>query len=334
MSQTGFFDFQNRLSSLEQTGDPLERLNRLIPWETFRPVLAILREKDRKSSAGRKPFDTLLMFKMLVLQRLYNLSDHQVEFQSKDRLSFMRFLQVGLEDTIPDEKTLWTFREELSKLGLELELFERFDKYLEYKGVKAKQGTMVDATIIEVPKQRNSREENAEIKAGKIPDALSENENILRQKDLDARWTKKHGRSFYGYKDHVVVDSGSKLVLGYTVTPASVHDSQELPALMKKVKRGQSVYGDSAYADEKKELEYERQGKYCLFVMRGRKEWKEWNQMVSGVRARVEHVFGTMEKAMGGKFLRAIGLRRNRAAIGLMNLVYNMKRYAGVLCPA
>lgn len=333
MPQTGLFDFHNRLSSLEQTGDPLERLNRLIPWETFRPILAKLREKDRKSPAGRRPFDALLMFKMLVLQRLYNLSDHQVEFQSKDRLSFMRFLGVGLENTIPDEKTLWTFREELSGQGLERELFNRFDQYLENKGMKAKQGTIVDASIIEVPKQRNSREENADIKAGKVPDSLSGNENVLQQKDLDARWTKKHGKCFYGYKDHVVIDSGSKLILGYTVTPASVHDSQELPALMEKVRRGQSVYGDNAYVDEKREQEYERKGKYCLFVMRGRKEWKDWNRTISRIRARVEHVFGTMEKAMGGKFLRAIGLRRNATGIGLMNLVYNMKRYAGALCP-
>ena len=244
----------------------------------------------------------------------------------------MRFLGLGIEDKVPDEKTLWAFREELSTLGLERELMNHFNRFLNRRGIKAREGHIVDATFVEVPRQRNTVEENQEIKEGKVPDAFSGNPHVLRQKDTDARWTKKRARVFYGYKNHVVVDAKTKLVTGYEVTPAQVHDSQKLEELLKTVPRGSTVYGDSAYADEKKEMEFERRGIYCLFSQRDNREWKDWNKRISRIRCRVEHVFGWMEKSMGGKWLRAIGLRRNRTGIGMMNLVYNMKRYAQVLC--
>ena len=128
----GFFDKDFRLEELERCGDPLTKLNELIPWEEFRPELERVRERaeERKSPAGRKPFDVVLMFKIMILQSLYNLSDAAVEFQVKDRLSFMRFLGLSLADRVPDEKTVWLFREQLGKLGLESKLFEQFDGYL------------------------------------------------------------------------------------------------------------------------------------------------------------------------------------------------------------
>lgn len=129
MKLPGLFDRQDRLDSISKVGDPLERLSQAVVWEEFRPILAKLREKERKSPAGRKPFDELLMFKLLVLQRLYNLSDHQVEFQVKNRLSFQRFLGLGLEDGIPDEKKVWAFREQLSKACIERTLFSQFERF-------------------------------------------------------------------------------------------------------------------------------------------------------------------------------------------------------------
>jgi IS5 family transposase len=330
MKLPGLFDRQNRLESLSRTGDPLEKLLQAIPWEDFRPTLAKLTEKDRKSPAGRKPFDLLLMFKLLILQRLYNLSDHQVEFQVKDRLSFQRFLGLHLEDSIPDEKTVWAFREKLSEAGLEKALFSQFEKILQKRGLKTKEGSIVDATLVEVPIRRDSPEDNAKIKEGKVPDSISENPNIACQKDLDARWTKKHGKSYFGYKNHVRVDVETKLIREWDVTPAHVHDSQVFEAVMRDVKRRHTVYADNAYADEKKEerLEKER-GIYCLTCQRGA-DWKAWNTMVARTRSRVEHVFGWITKAMGGKGQRAIGIRRNRTGIGLTNLVYNMSRYSRV----
>lgn len=330
MNLPGLFDRQDRLDSISKVGDPLERLSQAVAWQEFRPLLAKLREKERKSPAGRKPFDELLMFKLLVLQRLYNLSDHQVEFQVKDRLSFQRFLGLGLEDGIPDEKTVWAFREQLSKAGIERALFSQFERFLQRRGLKTKEGSIVDATLVEVPIRRDSKEDNDAIKAGEVPPSISENPNVACQKDLDARWTKKHGKSYFGYKNHIRVDAASKLIREWEVTPAHVHDSQVFEEVLKAVKQRHSVYADNAYANEKKEEQLDKErGIYCLTCQRGA-DWKWWNTIVARTRSRVEHVFGWITKAMGGKEQRAIGLRRNTTGIALTNLVYNMSRYSRV----
>ena len=140
-----------------------------MPWEMFRAdieAVVLTPDEAKKSKAGRKPIDALVLFRMLVLQSLYNLSDEQIEYQVRDRLSFTRFLGLGIEDSIPDGTTLWLFREKLAKAGLIDKLFERFGQHLEAKGYIARGGQMVDATIVPVPRQRNSRDENEQVKAG------------------------------------------------------------------------------------------------------------------------------------------------------------------------
>ena len=172
MGQFGFFDADKRLAAISAKGDPLEMIDRVVPFESFRAEIeaAVLTPVDeKKSSAGRKPIDVIVMFRMLVLQSLYNLSDEQVEYQVRDRMSFTRFLRLGIEDGIPDGTTLWLFRERLAKARLIERLFERFGQHLEAKGYIARGGQMVDATIVPVPNQRNSREENEAVKAGKTP---------------------------------------------------------------------------------------------------------------------------------------------------------------------
>ena len=162
MGQLGFFDADNRLATLSAKGDPLEAIYRLVPWESFRSDIeaAVLTpETERKSTAGRKPIDAIVLFRMLILQSLYNLSDEQVEYQVRDRLSFTRFLSCGIEDCIPDGTTFWLFREKLAKAGVIKKLFDRFDRHLGAKGYIARGGQIVDATIVPAPKQRNTREE-------------------------------------------------------------------------------------------------------------------------------------------------------------------------------
>ena len=206
MAQLGFFDADKRLEALSAKGDPLEAIDRLVPWESFRAEIeAVVLTPDelKKSSAGRKPFDAILMFRMLVLQALNNLSDEQVEYQVRDRLSFSRFLGLPIEDSIPDATTLWLFREKLAKAGLIEKLFEGFDQHLAVKGYIARGGQIIDASIVPVPTQRNSRDENDQLRAGGTPAGWKQKPAKLRQKDRDARWTKKHGRSFFGYKNHV-----------------------------------------------------------------------------------------------------------------------------------
>ena len=165
-----------------------------MPWEDFRIDIEAVTEtklEDRKSNAGRKPYDAILKFKILVLQSLYNLSDEQTEFLIRDRLSFMRFLDLGLEDAVPDATTIWLFREALVEAGLIDKLFDRFSQHLRVKGYIARGGQIVDATIVSAPKQRNSKYENEAIKAGKTPGEWEKKPAKNAQKDKDARWTKE-----------------------------------------------------------------------------------------------------------------------------------------------
>ena len=166
------------------------------------------------------------MFKVLILQALYNLSDDAAEYLIGHRLSFIRFLGLGLEDRVPDAKTIWLYREALVKDETTQALFISFDAYLKTRGYPAMGGQIVDATIVPVPKNRNTPEENEAIKADQTPAGWKDKLAMLRQKDLDARWTKKYGRSHYGYKNHVNVDSRHKLVRRFTVTDAARQDSQ------------------------------------------------------------------------------------------------------------
>jgi IS5 family transposase len=250
MGQFSFFDADKRLAAISAKGDPLEMIDRVVPFESFRAeieAVVLTPAGGKKSNAGRKPIDVLVMFRMLVLQSLYNLSDEQVEYQVRDRLSFTRFLRLGIEDRIPDGTTLWLFRETLAKAGLIEKLFARFGQHLEAKGYIARGGQMVDATIVPVPRQRNSREENDAVKAGETPEAWEKNPAKNRQKDKDARWTKKHGKSFFGYKNHVNADARHKLIRQYDVTDASVHDSRTFDGLLNQANTSEDVYADSAY---------------------------------------------------------------------------------------
>ena len=174
MGQKGFFDIAQRYAGLDAKNDPLARIDEVVPWEDFRPRLEAAWRKpteERKSPAGRKPWDAVVMFKAIVLCELYNLSDDQVEYQLRDRLSFMRFLGLGLEDKVPDAKTVWLYREQLAQAGVIETLFEDFDGYLEQQGYLAMGGQIIDASIVPVPKQRNSGDDNARIKEGETPRA-------------------------------------------------------------------------------------------------------------------------------------------------------------------
>jgi transposase, IS5 family len=224
MKQSGLFDLEFRLHKIDKNGDPLKRLNQLIDWEAFHPILKKIRKKDNKSKAGRKPFDSVLMFKILILQSLYNLSDDATEAHILDRLSFMRFLGLTIGDRVPDSKTIWLFREQLQESGVLEKLFTHFDDFLRQHGFEARRGQIVDASIVSVPKQRNTLSDNKKIKSGEeIPEW---NDPKRRQKDTDARWTKKNRKFYYGYKNHISIDVKHKFVRKFSVTSASVHDSQ------------------------------------------------------------------------------------------------------------
>ncbi|MBU2714382.1 IS5 family transposase [Zooshikella harenae] len=331
MLQPGFFDLKDRYNKLNER-DPLVSLNALIDWENFRATLNEVRQNPRKSQAGRKPFDVVLMFKVLVLQHLYNLSDDETEYQIRDRYSFCRFLNLTPEDRIPDAKTIWLYREQLVLRDLMKGLFNDFDDQLNDKGYKAQKGQMVDASFVDVPKQRNKREENQQIKSGEIPERFENNPNVGRQKDTDARWTKKNEETHFGYKNHVTVDNAHKLIRDYKVTSAEVHDSQVFIEILAE-NTSADVWADSAYQSENNEISLAAMNMRSHVHKKGKKNKplsersKKANTRRSKVRARVEHVFGSITNEQGGLYSRVIGFARNQLKIGMMNIVYNMRRF-------
>jgi IS5 family transposase len=314
-------------TKLQAIGNPLERLNQAINWEIFRPTLNQIFNKDKnRNHGGRKPYDYVMMFKILVLQRANNLSDDQTEYMILDRLSFRRFLELDdYTAKIPDAKTIWNFKNTIANSGQGEELFQVFERLLEDAGVIKHEGTLVDASFIEVPKQRNKRDENAQIKEGNIPSDWKPNKR--RQKDVDARWTKKGGVNYFGYKNHVAVDEKTKLIRNRKTTAANVHDSQVFDVLLDK--NDQVIYADSAYLgqpvsnpDAKLEI-CERAYRNSPLTDDQKKE----NNRKSSHRCRVEHVFGHIENSMGGSTCKSIGFARNNWNAIITSLTYNLQRF-------
>jgi IS5 family transposase len=331
MMHSGLFDWQTRFEQLDNGGDPLVKLNQIVNWEQFRSPLETIRDIERKSNAGRKPFDVIIMFKIMILQSLYNLSDDQIEFQVRDRLSFMRFLGLSLGDTVPDAKTVWLFREQLTEAKLIKKLFDQFDDFLRENGFSAKKGQIVDASIIAAPKQRNTRDENKDIKDGNVPQNWSENKK--RQKDTDACWTRKRGQNHYGYKNHIDIDVEHKLIRDYEVTPASVHDSNVFEQLLDEDNSSSDVYADSAYGSAKKFEALKKKG-FRGHIQRKGYRYKKLNERQiksnyrrAKIRSRVEHIFGVQTMRAGSLIIRTIGIIRAKVKIGLRNLAYNIDRY-------
>lgn len=205
-------------------------------------------QKEDYTKGGRPPIDVIVKFKASVLRRIYNLSFDQIEYQINDRLSFMRFLGIGLNEQVIDLRTIWDFENKLAQAELIDEKFFMFDEKLEEEGLITHKGTIIDATFVDVPKQRNSCDENKNIKNGEIPEEWKKPENApkLAQKDIDARWAKKNNETHVGYKDHVKCDTDSKLITHYAVTNASVHDSQRSTILLDAT--DEVFYADSAYS--------------------------------------------------------------------------------------
>lgn len=331
----GLFDDHFLMKKLTKLGDPLQKLNEYIDWNIFKAPLevAFKNEEVDKSKGGRPPFDKLMMFKALIIQSLYNLSDDQLEYQIVDRTSFKRFLGLKKSDKVPDSKTFWFFREQLIEKDVIMGLFQRFNETLDKAGVFANEGKMVDASFVEAPRQRNSREENKHIKeTGTAPKEWDDKPNKKRQKDINARWTKKNNSTFYGYKNHVKSDTKTKLIENFEVTDASVHDSQPVEGLLTEKDEGQPFYADSAYTGEEQEKVYKKKKVINRVNEKGYRnkpltdEQKAGNREKSKTRARVEHIFGFVENSMNGSFLQTIGIARAKAKIGMMNLTYNICR--------
>ncbi len=329
-NQSGLFDGQNRMTKLISLKDPLIAIGETIDFESFRLILENATVQQPTTKGGRPPFDRVMLFKALVLQKLYGLSDEQLEYQINDRLSFMRFLELSLADKVPDQKTFWYFRNALTRTGVIDEAFVLFRDKLRRNGYMVQEGKIVDASIVKAPIQRNSKEEHDKIKNGEIPQEWSENKR--RQKDVDANWTRKNGKNYYGYKNHIKIDAGSKLIDEFEVTQASVHDSQVMEELLEKTDSGQPMWADSAYDSKEIRNVLRRHKMGCRIHKKGNrhamltKKQREANTFKSRTRAHVEHIFASIRNRVSGLQVRCIGFIRSTTDITMQNLVYNMTR--------
>jgi transposase len=220
----GFFDFDDRLRRLSDLGDQLEAFGRAVDFEIFRPDLVAALSYSTGARGGRPLFDPVPMVKVLVIQTTNNLSDARTEFRINDRLSFMRFLALGLDDRVPDARAIWLFREKLTKAEAIRGLFARFETALRASGHIAMSGQIVGASLIAAPKQRNTDEERRTIEEGRIPEDWKSRPAKLRHKDRDARRTVKFTKAkerpdgtkppvdiaipSFGYQNHVAIDVG------------------------------------------------------------------------------------------------------------------------------
>ena len=351
--QLGFWDIEERYALLSKAGDPLERLDEVVPWGVFRKPLAKALKRSDGSKGGRPPYPPLMMFKILVLQALYDLSDDQAEYVINDRLSFMRFIGIELGDKVPDAKTIWLFREHLTQARAVDNLFARFDKHLQKNGYLAMGGQIVDATLVAAPKQRNNDDEKRQIKEGKEAcEVWPDQPAKAAQKDTDARWTVKFSKArqqeaksgmaatgkqrdiaipTFGYKDHISIDQRHGLIRTWKVTDAARYDGAQLPDLITRENTGSSVWADTAYRSKKNEAWLKKNG----FVShihtkkpKGRdmsERAKAANTRRSKIRSFVEHPFARIKHVMG-LTVRTIGIARATTKIGMANLAYNFQR--------
>jgi IS5 family transposase len=332
-TQSTFFDMGFALSALRREDDPLLKIEQFIDFKQFVEVVTpIWRPNVVKDPRGRKPWSVEIMFRLIMLKYLYNMSDEDTETQIYNNISFRCFVGLDLLDTVPDSRTIWLYNEALAKNDAARKLFDAFKTQLSKNGLLIKEGQIVDSTFTLVPKQRNTREENETIKNGEVPKEWEKKPRKLSQKDIGARWTKKNKESFYGYKDHIKTGERTKLINKFTVTDASAHDSQELVNLLEK--NDIRLHADSAYsgapiAEHLEQIKVENH----IHEKGARKhplteEQKESNRKKSVIRVRVEHVFGFMTNSLGkaGILNRCIGLVRNKFAIGMRNFLYNVHR--------
>jgi IS5 family transposase len=283
-----------------------------------------------RSKGGRPPYPTETLVRMAFLQSLYNLSDEDCEHQVLDRMSFQRFCRLDGVLHIPDARTLWSFKQRLAKGGLGgRAIFDAVSLQLQQQGYIPRGGQMVDASIVQAPITQARSEERQALNEGKAPEGWSTKR--LRHTDRDARWTKKHGKSYYGYKVHSNVDARWKLIRRIEVTPANVDDGQTLKAVLDPGNTRGRLLADRGYdAQANRELLARHQlrdgiARRAKPGQEARQRLNARNRTINKTRARVEHVFAGLEQ-LGGKVVRAMTLARNELAITLKCVAYNAKR--------
>lgn len=285
-----------------------------------------------RSKGGRPPYPSEILVRMLFVQALYNLSDEDCEYQVLDRTSFQHFCGLASELHIPDARTLWNFKQRLALGGFGgRAIFDAVSLQLQQHGYIPRGGQIVDASIVQAPVTQADSAQREALNQGEKPEGWSAKR--LRHTDGDARWTKKHGKSYYGYKVHGNVDARYKLIRRIAVTPANVDDGQTLQQVLDASNTGKRVLADRGY-DSQANRDLLQAGQLCDGIARRampgqarRQRLGARNRTINRTRARVEHVFASLEQ-LGGKVVRAMTLARNELAITLKCAAYNLKRLA------
>lgn len=328
--KTDLFAAELRKAKMDRLGDPLAEIEAYIDFAALAAEVDHVAPRPVSPQGGRPPFPTETMVRILVLKRLYNLSDEQMEYQLLDRMSYQRFCGLSDSASIPDRTTIWTFENRIGEAGARA-IFEGVEKQLLKAGFIARGGQIIDATLVPAPKQHFTKDDKEQLKQNAIPANWSPAKR--RQKDLDATWTKKHGKSHHGYKLSIGVDARHKFIRKWVTDTASVHDSQHVDRLVDPANTSKALFGDKGYASKVREAQLKADGYRNHIQRKGHRNkplserQKQRNRRIARTRARVEHVFGSIAQ-MGGKLIRTIGQARANFAMAMMAACYNMKRLA------
>ena len=329
MPKPSLFAEEERGNRRSKLGDPLVGLSKHVDFAALADEIDTALPRPSRAKGGRPPYPTVLMTKILILQQLYDLADDALEYQPLDRRSLLQFLGLTESSTIPDAKTIWLFRDRLAQAGLGAKLFDQVQQQLLAHGYLARCGQILDASLVQAPVQRNKREEAAIVKEGTMPIGWKAHKRA--QKDVDSRWTKKHGKSHFGYKLHASIDKRHKLVRKVIITNAAVADTTVFEDRRDPNNTSRDVYADRGDPSAEREATLKVAGWRVQIQRKGSatkpisKAQKQRNRRIATPRARVEHVFGAM-RHMGGKLVRCMGIVRATFALNLKTASYNLQR--------
>jgi IS5 family transposase len=302
--QPGFSDLE--MESRLSPGHFLQQIDNRLDWRSFDAMLQELYPSHR----GRPSYPPLLLFKALLLQQWYGLSDPGLEEAIRDRLSFQRFLGLSLRDAVPDETTFCRFRNLLARKEMGERLLALLEEQLDAQGLLVKQGSLVDATLLK-SQRRPPRKGEA-------------------SPDPDANWVRKGKDGHFGYKGHLTVDQGSGLVRQIKLTEASYAETRLLEEML--LGDEAAVFADKAYAKASRREALAQQGIFCGIMHKATPghPLSPWQQLLNRwwarVRVEVERVIGTLKRHYGLERLRYIGNHRNRFHLILVGIGYNLKR--------
>jgi len=338
-SEMSFADYELQNRKRTRTDNFLDEVDRLIDWVNIKNIIIRNYKRSSYNAAGSPSYPVLKMFKVLLLQTWYDLSDPLTEEALLDRISFQRFTGFSSSDDIPDYSTICRFRNELLNSGLYDKLFRDINRQLEKMELMVKKGVIIDATVIE-----SSRRPRKTIEV--MPEDRKEDEqepesdvNIKYSDDTDARWLSKGGKAIYGYKAHVMVDSKDGFVLGGVVTPANEPDINHMEDVIAegKIKPGTKVHADKGYAsrDNRKIIKHRKLVNGIMKkAARGHplnEKEKSWNKKISQVRYKVERTFGTLKRLYGFSRMRYLGIKKGLMEFYLKAMAFNLRKAVNLL---